>query len=197
MRVSLEQRKGILRHVSKTRETHEAELALATKDLADKEASREIIKIVGRDTLAQLQSHISDVTSVAMDSVFPDAYKLQVDFIERHNKTECDLYFTRGDYRISPLEASGGGAVDVASFALRIASWCLRTPRARRVLILDEPMRFVSEEYKETVSKMIKEVSSKLGIQFIIITHEPRLAAWADRTFEVSNKKGVSIINQK
>lgn len=135
MRVSLERRKGIQEHVKKTLTTHEAELKIAQKELANKEAAREIIKIVGRDTLAQLQTHISDVTSIAMDSVFPDAYKLQVDFVERHNKTECDLYFTRGEYRISPLEASGGGAVDVASFALRIASWCLRTPRARRVLV--------------------------------------------------------------
>jgi ABC-type lipoprotein export system ATPase subunit len=41
---------------------------------------------------------------------------------------------------------------------------------------------------------MIKDLSTKLGIQFIIVTHEETLAAYADRVFEVSIKKGISKI---
>ena len=42
---------------------------------------------------------------------------------------------------------------------------------------------------------MIKEISQKLGIQFIVVTHENALTESADKIFEVSIKKGISKIN--
>lgn len=42
---------------------------------------------------------------------------------------------------------------------------------------------------------MIKEISNKLGIQFIIVTHEETLTEAADKVFEVSiNRKGRSVV---
>ena len=145
-------------------------------------------------TQQELQYHISDITSLALEAVFNDPYALQVEFIQRHNKTECDLYFVRNGEKVDPLSASGGGAVDVAAFALRIASWSMTKPRTRNVIILDEPLRFLSANLQERASSMIKELSDKLGIQFIVVTHEPILANYADRTFNVSIKNGISKI---
>lgn len=44
---------------------------------------------------------------------------------------------------------------------------------------------------------MIKEVSDKLGIQFIIVTHDPMLTKFADKVFEVRQKRKVSKIYTK
>jgi DNA repair exonuclease SbcCD ATPase subunit len=163
------------------------------RELIKYEQAKEIIREVGMKTQQQLQFHISDITSLALEAVFPDPYQLVVEFIQRRNKTECDLYFSRNENQVDPLTASGGGAVDVAAFALRIACWSLQHPHTRNTILLDEPMKWVDETLKDKASQMIKEVGGKLGIQFIIITHEPKLAAYADRTFRVSkNKKGVS-----
>jgi len=159
------------------------------------ERAREIIREVGLKTQEQLQYHISDITSLALGAVFSDPYKLVVEFVQRRNKTECDLWFERDGERIDPISASGGGAVDVASFALRIAAWSMQRPRSRQVIILDEPMRFLSVDLQERASAMMKEISNKLGLQFIIITHESTLAAEADRVFEVTIKKGVTQIS--
>ena len=159
------------------------------------ERAREIIREVGLKTQEQLQYHISDITSLALGAVFSDPYKLVVEFVQRRNKTECDLWFERDGERIDPISASGGGAVDVASFALRIAAWSMQRPRSRQVIILDEPMRFLSVDLRERASAMMKEISDKLGLQFIIITHESTLAAEADRVFEVTIKKGVTQIS--
>jgi len=160
------------------------------------EQAREVVKIVSIKTQQQLQYHISDITSLALQSVFDNPYQLVVEFVERRNQTECDLKFYRDGMAIDPLEASGGGAVDVACFALRIASWSLQAPHSRPVIILDEPMRFVSEGLKERTSSMIKEISDKLKLQFIIITHDPKLTSYADKTFQVVNRKGVSHVKE-
>ena len=162
------------------------------RSLKRHEQAREIIREVGIKTQNQLSFHISDITSLALEAVFNDPYKLVVDFVQRRNKTECDLYFERDGNRVDPLLASGGGTVDVAAFALRIASWSMQRPKSRNVIILDEPLRFLSGGHQEQASQMIKEVSQKLGIQFIIITHEPILAAHADKVFETRIKKGVT-----
>lgn len=168
-----------------------------TKQLRYHEKAKEVIRAVGIETQKQLQYHISDITSLALSAVFDDPYTLEVEFIQRRNKTECDIFFVRNGNRVDPLSASGGGAVDVASFALRIASWSLQRPHTSNTIILDEPMRFVSEDLKDKASQMIKEVSDRLGIQFIIVTHEPKLAAYADRIFETSKRKRVTKINVK
>lgn len=95
---------------------------------------------------------------------------------------------------MDPMSASGGGAVDIAAFALRIASWSMNSPRTRNTIILDEPLRFLSGDNQERASAMIKELSQRLGLQFIIITHNEILSSYADRTFTTSLKKGVTKI---
>jgi len=160
------------------------------------EKARQIIKEVAQATQEQITFHVSDVTTLAMESVFNDPYQLEIEFVQRRNKMECDLFFVRGDEKINPLDASGGGAVDVASFALRIASWSLSQPNISKTIILDEPMRFLSGNYQEKASTMLKELSRQLGIQFIIVTHETILTSYADNVFEVGIKKGISkVIN--
>jgi DNA repair exonuclease SbcCD ATPase subunit len=166
------------------------------KDLNWHEKAREIVREVGLKTQQQLQYHISDITSLALESIFDEPYELKVEFVERRNKTECDLLFVRNGERIDPISASGGGAVDVAAFALRIASWSMKRPRTRPVIVMDEPLRFLSEDLQEKASLMIKELSKKLKLQFVIITHEPTLATYADKEFRVTIKNGISNVKE-
>ncbi len=167
------------------------------RDLRRHEEAREILRAVGLETQKQLQYHISDITSLALEAVFTDPYELVAEFVQRRNKTECDLFFSRRGSRMDPLDASGGGAVDVASFALRIAAWSMQSPKRRNVIILDEPMKFLDTQTDrlERASMMLKELSNRLGIQFIIVTHEDTLTEYADRVFRVrQSKKGISYV---
>jgi DNA repair exonuclease SbcCD ATPase subunit len=195
IRNRFEQLKGQRIQIEKTIQLLEANLEDLQMSLHRHELAREIIREVGLKTQQQLQFHVSDIVSMALNAVFPDPYELKVNFIQRRNKTECDLLFVRNGIEIDPIDASGVGAIDIASFALRIALWSMSSPRTRNVIILDEPFRFLSENYQEQASVMIKEISQKLGIQFIIVTHEEVLTSAADRIFEVSIKDGKSQVH--
>jgi len=195
IRTQLDQRKGRKNEIEELVTSLTEHIKEQKRSLRRHEQAREIIKEVGLKTQQELQYHISDITSLALEAVFPDPYELVAEFVERRNKSECDLYFTRDGNKVDPIDASGGGAVDIASFALRVASWSMQTPRSRPTIILDEPFRFLSEQYKEPASMMVKELSQKLGLQFIIITHEPVLASYADKTFEVTMKRKISKVN--
>jgi DNA repair exonuclease SbcCD ATPase subunit len=195
-RTQFERIKGRFIQVSEQIEETHRNIRIQTKVLHQHEQARELIREAGLKTQQQLQYHISDITSLALDAVFEDPYELIVEFVQRRNRTECDLYFQRNGERADPLTASGGGAVDIASFALRIASWTMMQPRSRSTIILDEPLKNLDKERQERGSQMLKEISDRLGIQFLIVTHEPTLTSFADRVFEVTQRKGVSRIKQ-
>jgi len=194
LRNALEQMKGKRDQIQHDIDNAEQFIKEKKKDLRRHEQAREIIREVGLKTQQQLQFHISDITSLALEVVFDNPYKLITEFIQRRNKTECDLYFERDGNRIDPLSASGGGTVDVASFALRVASWSMQRPRSRNVLILDEPFRYLSSDLLPKASEMLNQISKKLKLQIIMVTHAEELIENADRVFEVKIKKGKSLI---
>ena len=196
LRNKLERLKGERTQLSRIIQETKRDIRLEKRDLKFHEQAREIVKEVGLKTQQQLQYHISDITSLALEAVFDDAYELQAEFVERRNKTECDLVFIRDGNKIDPLSSSGGGAVDVAAFALRVASWSMQFPKSRNTIILDEPFRFLSKDKQYKASQMIQELSKKLGIQFIIVTHESILAEYADKEFKILIKNGISEITE-
>ena len=199
LRQKLEQQKGQKQQIEKSLTQLQTDLVESKRSLRKHEQAREIIREVGLKTQEQLQFHISDITSLALEAVFDEPYELQVEFVQRRNKTECDLYFVRDNEKVDPLSASGGGAVDVAAFALRIASWSMNRPRTRNIMILDEPFKHLKGEVENRkVLEMIKEISQKLKVQIIMISDE-RISRDAtieatDRLFEVSINKGKSKI---
>jgi len=130
-------------------------------------------------------------------SVFEEEpYQFQLEFVQKRGKTEADVWFVRNGEKMKPIDASGGGAVDVASFALRIAFWSL-TKRTRPLFFLDEPMRMVSLNLMPKAAEMIKSISKKLGLQIVMVTHSAELSAVAEKKYEVSLKQGRSIISEK
>lgn len=192
----MEQEKG--RKLQLEKEHHNLKDSLRdNRRLLDRhEKAREIIREVGLATQQQLEIHISDITSLALESVFDNPYELSVEFVQRRNKTECDLMFVRDGVKYHPMDSSGYGAVDVAAFALRVAAWAMEVPRKRNTIILDEPLRYLSEDKQEKASYMFKELSDRLGLQFIIVTHNTTLAGYADKAFQVRMRGGVSKVKQ-
>ena len=167
------------------------------KDFLIIEEAQGILQTVAQATQEELEYHVSEIVSLALEAVFPDPYKLNLDFELRRNKSEADITFSKkkGE-KIDPLTAAGGGAVDVAAFGLRVSLFSLRSPTTRKCIVLDEPFRFLSKSLQERASAMVKEISERLGIQFIIVTHEQNLLEAADKVFTVENKKRRSMIEE-
>jgi DNA repair protein SbcC/Rad50 len=159
------------------------------------EEAATIIRHVAQQTQQQLEYQISELVSLAMFSVFDSPYEFELEFVQRRGRTEADIWFSRGGERINPLDASGGGAVDVAAFALRVALWNLAIPKTTPLLVLDEPLKFLSSTYQDKASQMLKEISSKLGLQLLMITHIDQLVEAADNVVDVAIKGKVSSVH--
>jgi hypothetical protein len=191
----LERRKGQRDQVLHELEQSEQNLKLLNRQALYCEEAQLIIQTVAELTQNQLVFHIKELVTLALASVFQDPYQFGIEFVLRRGRTECDLFFIRNEKSVDPLSASGGGAVDVAAFALQIALWSLGRPRFRNVLILDEPLRFLKgNDLPEKGALMIKEISEKLGIQVIIVSHIPDQIEGSDKVFELKLVKDRSIL---
>ena len=158
--------------------------------------ARAIIQIVAEETQKKIEYQISNLVSMALASVFPDPYEFKANFVQRRNKTECDLLFIKnGNETDDILNSGGGGVADIASFALRIALWCIK--KTRPTFLLDEPGKFIHDaEYQGKVSEMIKKLSEELKIQIIIISDLPFITRCADKVFVVTNERGTAFIKE-
>ncbi len=193
----LEQLKGSKSLIERSIEESNQLLEEKRRDLQRHEEAREIIREVGMKTQKKLQYHIGDVTSLALEAVFDNPYELVAKFIQRRNKTECDLVFERDGDRMDPMDASGGGVVNIASFALRVASWSMQNPRSNSTLVLDEPFSNLSPDLHSRASAMLREISEKLELQLIMVTHADELVECADRVFKTTIKNGITTIKEK
>lgn len=194
IRTSIEQSKGKRQEIEYRQIDLLEKVKTTEREINFSEKAQAIIQKVAKDTQSQLEFHISDIVTMALDTIFDEPYKFKVGFVLKRNKTECELSFERDGELIDPLSASGGGVIDVASFALRIALWTLQAPKSRNTIILDEPFKFLSKDLLPRASELLIELSNKLNLQFIVVTHLDELTDCADKIFQVSIKKGVSKI---
>lgn len=196
IRYKLENLKGQRQQLAADIEAGSKQCGVLKQNAVDADEARVIIQTVAQATQKQLEYHVSEIVSLALAAVFDNPYALRLEFVVRRNKTEADIFFERDGERYKPVDASGGGAVDVAAFALRVAMWSLRRPRSRNTLVLDEPCKFVSADLRPRVGLMMKEISQRLNLQIIMVSHSAELIEAADKYFEVSIQKGVSHVKE-
>ena len=165
------------------------------KELIIVEQAQVIIQDIDSQTKGQLKYHIEDIVSMAFEAVLDDPYKFKIDFIPKRNQTEADIKFVDdlgNEYK--PMEATGGGVVDTASTALKATMWSLSD--SAPFIILDEPIKFVSEDLQERATLLLKELSSKLGLQLIVVTHNPTIMNAADKMIKVVKRNKISIVEK-
>lgn len=157
------------------------------KIIAEQEA-HEIFKAVSVNVMIKLQKKVSDLVTLGLRAVFPDPPEFVVDMVLRRDKLECDLLFKKNGELYDPVGGSGGGLLDVTSFALRVAYWSLK--KTAPIFILDEPFKYVSPDLQPKVEKMLKMFSDELKVQIIMVSHSDHVLPQTenDRVFVITQK---------
>lgn len=77
----------------------------------------------------------------------------------------------------------GGSVAVIESFLLRIL--CILKMKLARLMLLDETFASVGEEYIPNTSRLISELSKKLGLDILLVTHQKEFQAYADHVYRV------------
>lgn len=167
------------------------------EELQNRGQNLDSVAVLLQETATEMQEslrfHVSDIVQTAIDAVFPNMYTFHIDFIIKNNRTNADIYLTRDGKRIDPMDGSGGGLVDIVSLALRLSSWGLS--KTDNVILMDEPLKFLSQNLKPLAGEIIKTLSDKLNLQLIIVTHDQFIVDIADKVFTVKLKDKKSNIS--
>lgn len=144
-------------------------------EYTDAQEAQRIVQLVSQTVQQQAHDRIASVVSRCLETVFEEPYEFRIVFEQKRGRTEASLVFVRDGHPVDPMTACGGGVVDVAAFALRLSCVMLSRPAVRRVLVMDEPFRFVSVDYRGRVRRLLETLSEEFGMQFILVTHMPEL----------------------
>lgn len=130
-----------------------------------------IVQEIAQQIQQAAHNRIASVVCQCLRAVFETPYTFEILFERKRGRTEAVLQFRRGELEIDPMSAAGGGVVDIAAFALRVACLVLSRPPLRRVLVLDEPFSHCKppEILAPRICEMIKMLADQFGIQFIIV----------------------------
>jgi len=165
------------------------------------EQGRFIAQEVARNTQAELEYHIVEPVNLALSSVFEeDAYNFVMDFNLPlgddlpKSRLEVDLYFERYGHLANPMEMTGYGQVDVASYGLKIALLGLANPPMRSIMVMDEPFKNPDKTVRPKIGELMRAVSHSRGIQHIVITHDQSIIQAADRVFHLKKSGKTTVI---
>ena len=158
--------------LSKRQSTEERQaLESAREHLKDVQEAQVILQSVAQTVQQEVHKNISQIVSRCLAAVFPHPYEFRIEFERKRGKTEARLIFVRDGNEYDPLRGTGGGVVDVAAFALRLACLVLSKPKPRQLLILDEPFKNVhGEGNRERCARLLEVLSKEMGVQFLIVT---------------------------
>lgn len=187
---------GMKNQIEKDLEIDKVYLEKVTERIKLLEQAQVFLQKIAQDTQSQLKFQIEDIVNLALETCFPNEYTFQLRFTIARGKTDAELVFLsqKTGRELDPMGCAGGGVVDLTCFALRIASFMLEQG-IDDVIILDEPFKFISRDLQERASEVLKQLSTKLGLQIIMVTHIPEFIDCADKVIKVKkNRDGVSQI---
>jgi len=181
--------------VSTLRDQVAQDLILKEKEVVHLASEIEVIaKVVElfrvlMDQLVEKQVKIVErLGTEGLQTVFPDQdLSLEADVDPKYNKIAVDFFFRSGtkgqagSFRGRPLEAFGGGPSSVVSLILRVMT--VMRLKLWPLLILDESLAAVSDDYIDLTGQFIRALAEKLNFDILLVTHKQAFLDHAHTAF--------------
>lgn len=185
----LEAQGALLRKQAKQADER-AVAALSEADLTLQ--ARLLLETYSEDEQEALRRRVEGLVSRGLQVIFGDDYGFRVEVGQERGQAAMWFRVTSGSGERDPLQSHGGGVVNVVSFVLRVVVAAL-TPGLSKTLILDEPFAQLSQEFLEPMGAFLRELVDATGLQLVVVSHEPEIAAIADRAYRLSKRGGVTV----
>ena len=115
--------------------------------------------------------------------------KVSVDLVTTHKKE--DGLEVRG----TTNESFGGAIATVQSVLMRVIVMLRRG--LRPVLLLDESLPAFDENYVVNMGKFLSLICDRLGMDILLVTHNPLLVESSDHAYRISKVNGKAVFNKE
>lgn len=179
------------------RKARESEIAVLTTRLDVLGKVGELFRALQDRMVMQHVRSIEGVVTEGLRMIFPDQrLSFEAAVSQRYNKVAIDFYLQQQGDRVAirahPLEAFGGGPSSIASLVLKVLA--MRRLGKWPLLVLDETLAAVSDDYIDQTGAFLRELAAKTGMALLLVTHKPAFLDHANigyRASYESDDKGV------
>jgi hypothetical protein len=153
---------------------------------------------LGEQAQQQAQQKLEEMVTRGLQVIFGTELSFHVIQSVKANQSVTE-FVIRSEYEgktvdTSVMDARGGGMAAVTGYMIRLVVLLL-TPKARRILFLDETFRFVSKEFESRLADFLAEVAERAGVQHVLVTHSDAYDDAADVRYRLEQgKDGVTTV---
>lgn len=176
--------------------------ARAAEEEAERMAKvRALVEAAGQAAREAARQEAEAMVTEALQAVFGPRLRFRVHLSEQRGRPYAEFAVeAQGpggvEFAADPLDAHGGGVVDVLALALRLLLLESAQPRIEDPLVLDEPGKHLSAGYAPHLAAFLATASREFGRQIILVTHDEELAAVGERAYRVEWEEGVSRVRE-
>lgn len=130
---------------------------------------------------------LEDLLSLGLRRIFQDRdYKVEIKVSEKRASKCADLYLIDNGHPFLMRDSCvAGGILVVVGFLIQ--TFYVANLDVAKVLFLDEALSNISTQYLDNFFAFVKELSIKIGLTVILITHDTRFLEYADRIYKVAD----------
>ncbi len=145
----------------------------------------ELFKSWLENSIEQNISSMADLATNGLNYIISDQeLKFTVLQEQKYNRVSMKFRVSQDGVDGDPLASFGGGAAVVISLVLRLS--VMQRLGLGNLLILDESMVALANQYVPAAGEFMRQLSEKTGINILMVTHNPEFISHAHTAYEGS-----------
>jgi DNA repair ATPase RecN len=178
---------------------HKSRLLVIEQSLDTTAKASLFLQTLSDVTRQQITERISGIVTDALQKVKDPNLEFRMHIVTERNQVEVKfvVHDKTTDKEYDIIDSCGGSIADIVTYPLKIALLLKWEPVLSRIMILDENFKFVSVADQEPLGEFVRQVSEKLNLQTLLITHSPVISSKGHRIFEVAKSGETSKVEEK
>ena len=182
------------------REKHRMELAETVAALEGEVAllgltDTALVALLQQTSAANLKA-IEELVTSGLQAIFDDlalSFRFDVDQA-RGQQTLTPVLASHGQVEGPILDSHGGGPAQVVALLLRLLT--VHRLGLYPLVVLDEALNMVSDQYIANCAEFLKGLCSRLGLTLLLVTHKDQFAVEATRAYRISTGPDGAVLTE-
>lgn len=189
-KVALARIKGDRDSLVRRRNAAEAETETYKKEQLELIKTKAVLDDLVRSFIGFQLERIKEYVGYGLKTVIPDQeLDFECEITTKMNKPWVEFLTVNADgISANALDGFGGSVAQIESLILRVLA--ILQLRLYPLIVLDESLNAVSEEYLPNLSHLLSELSKQLGVKILLVTHNKEILHSATRIYKAGERNG-------
>jgi hypothetical protein len=189
-KISLARLKGDRDSLLRRKVSADSEIETYKKEQLELLKAKAVLDDLVKSFIGFQLDRIKQYVGFGLKTVIPDQdLDFECEITTKMNKPWVEFLTVNADgISANALEGFGGSVAQIESLILRVLA--ILQLKLYPLIILDESLNAVSEEYLPNLSYLLRELSKQLGVKILLVTHNKEILHSATRIYKASERHG-------